>query len=61
MASTQRPLMESHFLPSVHWLSVVHSTQVGEAPGVGAAHWVPSGQQLQELPAQLSLVAQVTH
>ncbi len=53
--------MVSHRLPSAHWLSVVHSTQVGEAPGVGAAHWVPSGQQLQELPAQLSLVEQVTH
>jgi hypothetical protein len=58
MLSTQRPLTVSHFLPSEHWLSVVHSTQVGEAPGAVEAHWRPPGQQLQEVPAQLSLAEQ---
>ncbi|MFY0581921.1 hypothetical protein ACN28S_53440 [Cystobacter fuscus] len=56
--ATQRPLAVSQRLPSEHWVSLVHSTQEGGAPGVGEAHWRPSGQQLQEVPAQLSLVEQ---
>ena len=56
--STQRPLARSHFLPSEQSASLVHSTQVGEAPGEGEAHLRPPGQQLQEVPAQLSLVEQ---
>ncbi|ABF90266.1 hypothetical protein MXAN_6896 [Myxococcus xanthus DK 1622] len=59
--STQRPLAVSHCWPAAHWLLVVHSTQVGVAPGVSARHWVPLGQQLQELPAHESLVAQGEH
>jgi hypothetical protein len=40
---------------------LVHSTQVGEAPGAGEPHLRPPGQQLQEVPAQLSLVEQGWH
>jgi hypothetical protein len=39
-------------------VSLVHSTQVGEAPGAGGAHLRPPGQQLHEVPAQLSWVEQ---
>ena len=50
--STHRPLARSQRLPSQSE-SLVHWTQEGEEPGVGEPHLSPSGQQLQEVPAQL--------